>query len=213
MKKAMLLVVASIGAVLSALSQGSFYLDNSGIVPGLTADRPGNWYSGTFGMEVWELNTTTIPAGINLSPGRGSGILGYDATVAAGFVKERTFAGRTTAYPGAFVFGEVDMLHVAPAGATVVLALAAWNTGDASWSAMLANANAATRCGVVAFVQPTADLTVVGAPPSPKDLVMDQDLVMCAIPEPTGPALAGLGAAVLLARRSRRPRESESRVD
>ena len=52
------------------------------------------------------------------------------------------------------VLGEVD-LPVSPAGATVVLALAAWNTGDLSWGAMLANANQATRAGIVAFVQPT----------------------------------------------------------
>ena len=211
--KAHLATVLLMTSAVGGLAQGTFILDDSASIYGLclNGNGPANWYSGTFGMEVWELNGTVIPSGINLSPGPGSGLMGYDAMVAGGFVKERTYVNRATICPGGFNLYELFMPDVNPHGSTVVVALAAWNTGDAGWSAMLANANAATRAGVVAFVQPTADPTILGMPP--KDLTMDQDLVMCAIPEPTGLALAGLGAAVLLARRSRQPRESQNRVD
>jgi hypothetical protein len=163
-------------------------------------------------MEVWELNGTAIPSGINLSPGPGSGVLGYDAMVAAGFVKEATYVSRATIFPGSFHLDELFMWHVNPPGSTVVIALAAWNTTAPSWSAMLAQATQDTRAGIVALLQPTADPTIGGN--IPPVLAMDQDLVITAIPEPSALALAGLGGALmLLARRSRQPRESENRPD
>jgi hypothetical protein len=185
------------------MAQGTFNLDDESIPSGLVADAPGNWYSGTFGMEVWELNGTSIPAGINLSAAPGSGVLGYNVMVATGFVKEMTYAGQTTTGPDAFALGPADMSNVSPIGATVVVALAAWNTGAASWSAMLANANQATRAGVVAFVQPTGFYSG-GLPPGLPGLGMSQDLVLSAIPEPPAAALAGLGGALLLLFRRRR---------
>jgi len=92
MKTEMLSVVGLLSLNVGALAQGSFNLDDTPIPSGLVVDAPGNWYSGTFGMEVWELNGTSIPAGINLSAAPGSGVLGYNAMVAAGFVKQMTYA-------------------------------------------------------------------------------------------------------------------------
>ena len=153
------------------------------------------------------LGGTTVPAGVNLAPAPGSGVPAYEAMVAAGFVKEATYVGETTTYPRSFSLFALILNNVSPPGATVVLALAAWNTGAASWSAMLATATPATRAGVVAFVQPT--VAFITTPPVPPPLAMDQDLVMTAIPEPCVPALAGLGGAVLLlARRFARRRRA-----
>ena len=116
--------------------------------------------------------------------------------VAAGFAKEMTYANQTTSSPGEFNLWTVGMGDVSPAGATVVVALVAWNTSDPTWSAMLASANQATRAGVAAFLQPTVTPSLLGAPlPA---LAMSQDLVLPAIPEPSALALAGLGGALLL---------------
>ncbi len=65
-----------------------------------------------------------------------------------------------------------------------------------------------TRTGVVAFVNATADYTLVGGRPSPAgitgwDTSAGMDLVMTAIPEPSTFALAGLGVAILWTLRPR----------
>jgi MYXO-CTERM domain-containing protein len=203
MKKTMLGVAAALSLGLCALAQGSFDLDDTYINPGLAVDTRGNWYGGTFGMEVWELNSTSVPLGINLDAAPGAGVLGYNAMVAAGFVKEKTFAGQTTVSPGDFELGIVDLWDARPAGGTVVVALAAWNTSDPSWSAMLANRNQATRAGILAFDQPTTN-PYFANPGEPPTLAMSQDLVLSTIPEPPSPALAGLGGALLLLLRRRR---------
>jgi len=191
-----------VASAAGSLAAGTITLDDTLLTNGLAAGAAGNWYSGTFGMEVWELNSASIPAGINLSPGPGSGVQGYAAMIAAGFVEEATFVGQTTAGPGWFGLGELVMWGGGPGGATVVLALAAWNTGDPSWSAMLAHANQSTLAGIVAFRQPTTPIAVNPGPAAP--LAMDQDLVMTAIPEPSRLALAGLGWALLLGARGSR---------
>ena len=184
--------------MVAGLAQGLIDVDNLAALGGLAVNAPGsaNWYSGAFGMEVWELNGTDVAAGVNLAPARGSGVRAYEAMVAAGFVKEATYVSQTTIYPGSFELGELALYNAPPNGATVVLALAVWNTGAPSWSAMLASATPATRAGVLAFVQPTTAISGVQAPPAP--LAQDQDLVMTEIPEPSVPALGGLGGAVLL---------------
>ena len=185
-----------LGSLIAGSAQGLINVDDTLSPHGLAVNAPGSWYSGTFGMEVWVLSGTTAPAGVNLAPAPGSGVRAYEAMVAAGFLKEATYASQTTTYPGSFSLYTTVLNDVSPPGATVVLALAAWNTGAPSWGAMLATATPATRAGVLAFVQPTTDPGLGGALPAV--LAMDQDLVMTAIPEPCVPALAGLGGAVLL---------------
>jgi len=182
-------------------AQGIFALDDSTSIYGLAVDASGNWYSGTYGVEVWELSGTSIPASVNLSAAPGAGVRGYDAMIAAGFAKEGTYVGQGTVGPGYFTGTQVFMANVNPAGATVVVALAAWNTSATSWSAMLAEANPGTRAGVAAYVQPT--IIPYLNPGVPPVLAMDHDLVMTAIPEPPGFALAGLGAVLMLFERIR----------
>ena len=204
MKTRILSLAATLGLSAGALAQGAaFGLDDTTIAPGLAVNSPGNYYSGTFGMEVWELNTAAVPAGINLSAAPGSGVLGYNAMVAAGFLKELTYADQTTPGSGDFELGLAVMPGV-PAGGTVVVALAVWNTSAPSWNAMLANANQVTRAGILAFDQPTAGYPDGVNPIVYPVLAMNQDLVLSPIPEPSGLAMAGLGGVLLLLFRRRR---------
>ncbi len=182
MKKAMLSAVAAVGVGIGAWAQqGNLVLDNSASTNRLAADEPGNCYTGTYGMEVWVLKGTEIPAGLNLSPAADSGLLGYDAMRAAGFVKEATYTNQITAGPGLFKLGPLFMPH-AHSGGAVIVALAAWNTDAPSWSAMRASANQGTRAGIVVFQQPTTPLLT--NPGIPARLAMDRDLVLRAVSKP-----------------------------
>jgi hypothetical protein len=179
MKRAMLSALVLLGVGLGTWAQqGNFVLDNSTSTNRLAAEAPGNWYTGTYGMEVWVLKATDIPAGLILSPAAGSGVLGYDAMRAAGFVKEATYTNQITAGPGLFKLGPLLMPH-AHSGGTVILALAVWDTDAPSWSAMRANASQGTRAGIVVFQQPTTPLLT--NPGIPARLAMDRDLVLTAV--------------------------------
>jgi len=210
MKRLVLTGIATFAFALGAFAQGSIILDNSSGNFGFTANGAGsaNWYSGTLGLEVWELNAATIPSGVNVAPAPGSGLNAYSAMKAAGFKLEKTLPGLHTSFPASVSFGEVDMPDVSPAGSSVVVGLAAWNTSAASWSAMLNSADANTRAGVIAFVNATANYTQSPAPPPPGitgwDTSAAADLVMMPVPEPSTLALAGLGAAALLIFRRRK---------
>jgi len=211
MKRLVLTGIATFAFALGAFAQGAFSLDNSQGVYGFTVNQPGqaNWYSGTLGVEVWELNAAAVPAGINITPAAGSGQTAYAALKTAGFKLEATLPGLTTVAPASISVAQVNMPDVSPAGSTVVVGLAAWNTAATSWANMLATQDANTRAGVLAFLQPTANYNAQPAP-TPSPLNMDSagtDLVMTAltsIPEPGTFALAGLGAAALLIFRRRK---------
>jgi flagellin-like hook-associated protein FlgL len=191
MKRLALAGIVTLAFALGAFAQGSVYVDNSvGINYGVAIDTEGNYYSGTYGMEVWELSgATSVPVGINLAPGGGSGQLAYDDLMADGFKKEATFTNQTMNV-GTITIGGVDMPDVTPPGSTVVLALAAWDTSDPSWAAMLNNATwnphgptESAACGVVAFLNPTANPGISPAP-EPAPLTgwnNEDDLVMTAV--------------------------------
>jgi hypothetical protein len=182
MKKPMLSAVAALGVGIGAWAQqGNFVLDNSANANRLAAEAPGNSYTGTYGMEVWVLKAADVPAGLNLAPAAGSGVLAYDAMQAAGFVKEATYTNQLTAGPGLFKLGPV-FLPDAHHGGTAIVALAAWNSDAPSWSAMRASASQGTRAGVVVFQQPTVPTFLNPAIPAP--LALDRDLVLTPVSKP-----------------------------
>ena len=184
MKTLALTGIAILAFSLVALAQGVIDLDDSTNANGVAISTAGNYYFGTFGMEVWELSgATSVPPGINIAPASGSGIAAYNAMVAAGFKKQATFVNQAMSPPGTFTLGDLTMPDVTPAGSTVVLALAVWNTSASSWAGMLSNANENTAGGVLAFLNPTAN---PGISPTPEpaslsgwtsgDLVMTKTL-------------------------------------
>jgi hypothetical protein len=205
MKKTGSTGIATLALALGAFAQGIIDLDNSQNANGVADLYAGNYYSGTYGMEVWELSgATTVPAGINLPPGSGRGIVAYFAMEADGFKKEATFADQTM-LAGTFTLGQVTLPDVTPAGSTIVLALAVWNNSAPSWEAGTTRGNFQT--GVLAFLNPTANPATV--PPSMPPALTGWtgglgDLVLTASPEPDALALAGLGVATVLVLRRRR---------
>jgi len=206
MKKLLLTGAALLALTCGVFAQGWFQLDNSAatFANGVAVDTPGNYYSGTYGLEVWEANNTTSAAAINTAAAL-SGLNAYGMLASSGFTLEQTVFNQNMTVAGAFQLGVIKMADVSPAGSTVTIALAAWNTSDASWSAMLGNVTAATRAGVLAFSQPTTSwlASPPGLPPATAWGV-SQDLVMLPVPEPSTFALAGLGAAALLILRRRK---------
>jgi hypothetical protein len=127
----------------------------------------------------------------------------------AGFRKEATFADKI-AFGGNIRLGDLDMPNVAPAGASVVIAVAMWDTAAPTFSdALNAWFKGDGYLGVIAFVNPTADYTAFPTPAPPALSGWTSDLVMLSfeqIPEPSAFALAGVGAAVWLLLRGRRKR-------
>src|SRR5271157_3542577 len=112
MKKLLLTAAALAASAGTGLAQGEFWLENASSWGGLAIDRAGNYYAGTFGVEVWELNGTPDPALFNainaldntpLSQG-GGGVAAYALMLADGFKLEATRVGQTTeaGSPGVF---------------------------------------------------------------------------------------------------------------
>jgi hypothetical protein len=181
--------------------------------------EPQNYYPAggvyVYGLEVWELNGSIVPPGINwvapYNPGNAvNPLVAYANIESAGFRPVAAFADQLMGSPGSFQLGEVDMPNVTPAGANVVLALGAWDSAAPTLSDALTGwANGKVAVGFIAFVNPTADYTAFPTPAPPPLSGWTSDLVMTTeiTPEPSAFALAGVGAAVwLLLRRRRNPR-------
>jgi len=203
MKKLALTGIATLALAAAAFAQGLVAIDDSANANGVADVTAGSYYSGTFGMEVWELNAaTSVPSGINGAAPSAA----YAALATDKFSKEVTFANQTMSM-GTFALGTATLPDVSPAGSSVVLALAVWNNSGATWSAGTALAGA--HGGVLAFVNPTVAPVSSGPPPTPASLSgwTSGDLVMTAVtsvPEPGTLALAGLGLASLLIFRRRK---------
>lgn len=186
---------------LGTFGQGLIDINNSSSTGGIKDDQ-GNWYGGAYGLEIWELNAASVPAGINGALNTAA----YDALTTAGFKKEATLNGTIGAGSEGVLSGlaPVTMADVSPAGSTVVLALAMWNNSSTSWANMASGATAATRAGVIAFVNATANPAAQPPPIAPPLDGWTDNLVLTPIPEPSMFALAGLGAAALLIFRRRK---------
>jgi hypothetical protein len=204
MKKLAILSLAAVGLSAGAFAQGSVNLDDSGISPGVALTTAGNYYTGTFGLSVYVLNGA-VPGNINnLSGVNASGA--FANMISAGYILEKTFTGLTMSNPGVFSLSEVHMPDVSPAGSTTTIALVAW-TGSGATFGTAVGVVGGPMGGTITFANPTVDYTQQPAP-TPPDLTgwnaLGKDLIMSQVPEPSTFALAGLGAAALMAIRRRK---------
>jgi len=203
------------GAMLLAMAgglfaQGKFALNNGNDSNGISMTTPGNWYSGTWSVEVWLYAASgTAPASFATTIGNddlaaGGGVTAYTwmKTQVAFTAPEATLVGlNIPAVDEGIMSGGAVTMNDDANGGLVTVALAAWNNSQPSWAAMLANATAATRAGVVAFNQNT----LTGNSGTPAIAGMNTyDLVLQTVPEPGTFALAGLGAAALVIFRRRK---------
>ena len=153
-------------------------MDNAAAIYGVALDKDGNYYSGAYGLELWVLNGTAVPASLNSA----TNVTAYGDLAADGFALAQTWSGQTLS-DGTFELGETVLPMVQPPGSEAVLALAAWTGEAANWAAAVA---AGAQGGVVAFVNQTVNRSLL-PPPAPPDLAegwnaYGQDLVMT----PTG---------------------------
>jgi hypothetical protein len=198
MKKLVIAGLMSASLAIGAFGQGSINVSDANSTGGLAYTTAGNYYSGTYGLEVLYLNASAVPTSLT------GANTDYALLSGLGFTSAHVYANQTitSANAGVFTLGELDIAGVSTAGASVVLALAAWNNSSATWATGTAASGA--LAGVATFVNPTANYTAVPAP-IPADLTgFTTDLVMTTVPEPTTLALAGLGAAALLIFRRRK---------
>jgi len=207
MKKLALTGFATLALAAAAFAQGLVAIDDSASGGGIADLKAGSYYSGPFGMEVWDLAGSTIPTGINNATDPGAAYTAL-TTGANKFTQVALSPNTATIANGTFSFGTANMLLVSPAGANVVMALAVWNNSMATWATGTAVSGA--HAGVLAFINPTVN-PAGSPPPTPaalsgfaSDLVMSPLSGTPIIPEPGTLALAGLGLASLLIFRRRK---------
>jgi hypothetical protein len=209
-KRLALTSIASLAFAVGACGQGLIALDNlANYNPGVLANPPNGasgfpyYYTGTFGMEVWELNAAAPPS---LYPPYYDPLAAYFTMEHDGFNHEATFADQQMTLPGTFTLGEILLPDVAPKGSAVVLALAVWTGSAPNWLAAgtLQSRAGGVEAGLLAFENPTTAPTTSGPPPVPAALtgwtytLGDLHLIPIILPEPGALPLAGLGAATLL---------------
>jgi hypothetical protein len=181
-----------VGLTQAALGQSFIAIDNQLAVGGVAVDTAGNYYNGTYGLEIWA-KTGAIGDNINSFNGQfGGANSAYPNLALDGYVLGGTFANKNMSVPGVIVaVGTAYCLNV-PEGIGAV-AVVAWNSSAPSFSAAVAGG---AKAGVYTLINEFY------VPPGPPTTLGDgwgsTDLVMTTVPEPCAFALAGLGAAVLL---------------
>jgi len=206
MKKSLLTTIAVAGFALGAIAQGSVNVSDSTINPGVTINNSSSFYSGAMTLQVWYMNGSSIPTGINNAS---SAQAAYSAMTGDGFTLAQTFTSASVS-SGTFSFGELDIAGVTPAAANAEFALVAWNNNtSANWGAAV---NGSAHGGVVAFENPTANYqTPPPNTPTPPNFsgwnTLGQNLIMTQLtpsPEPTTIAFAALGLGSFLVARRRK---------
>jgi hypothetical protein len=157
MKRLTLTCTAALALGTGACAQGIIDLDDSLNTNGVAIVYLGNYYTGTFGMEVWENNDTSayLP-GINDDGYYG---LYWVLSSEGGWNLEATFTNQTMSQ-GTFELGPVLLPDVRPAGATVALALVVWAGSAPSVY------EATGDVGAIAFVNPTLTPPSAGQAPA-----------------------------------------------
>jgi hypothetical protein len=198
--------IALSGLAIAALGESWIDVDNSSAVGGVALNTAGNYYTGTFGVEIWALPGTSVPGDINSFNGAPGGApSAYANLTADGYQLAGTFANKSMTIPGAIVNVGIAMAPNVSSGNNVV-AVVLWNNSGTSFNAMLASATANTRAGVYTFVNgfdvPPGYLTTLG------DGWGSSDLVMTTVPEPnwTGLILVAAGS-LLVCRRGKHPQK------
>jgi hypothetical protein len=153
MKRLALAGIATFALVLGALAQGTLLVDNSTANNGVADLTALDYYSGAYGLELFELNSppsgSALTALLGRINGAASGLNGLAAMSAQGFTLENTWLDQKMS-GGYLTLGQFTMADAAPAGGNVLLGLAVWNTST-SYATMLATPDA--HFGVLAFPQ------------------------------------------------------------